>query len=126
MKNEQVARSTTVQDKACIGNRRSLFGGGLKVDCRQAPSSDATPAGVLLGSGMLATELDRLGYDSDVVRRQIEATCAAPNIPPKANRRCKPCVDRLATNFLAAVCIAATVSYWYESWPQGSVDPPAC
>jgi transposase len=63
-----------------------------------------------------------------------------PNIPPKANRRWKNCFspflyrnrnaiermfcrlkdysriatryDRLATNFLAAVCLAATVSYW--------------
>lgn len=63
-----------------------------------------------------------------------------PNIPPKANRRWKPCFsqvlyrdrnaiermfcrlkdfrriairyDRLAINFLGAVCIAATVSYW--------------
>ena len=80
------------------------------------------------------------GYDSDAIRRQIEAMGAMPNIPPKANRRCKPCFspllyrdrnaiermfcrlkdfrriatryDRLATNFLAAVCIAATVSYW--------------
>ena len=80
------------------------------------------------------------GYDSDAIRRQIEASGAAPNIPPKANRRWKPCFspalyrnrnaiermfcrlkdfrriatryDRLATNFLAAVCIAATVSYW--------------
>jgi len=31
------------------------------------------------------------GYDSDALRRQIEATGAAPNIPPKANRRWKPC-----------------------------------
>ncbi|MDF9862332.1 UNVERIFIED_ORG: transposase [Methylorubrum zatmanii] len=65
---------------------------------------------------------------------------AAPNIPPKSNRRWKPCFspvlykgrnaiermfgrlkdfrriatryDRLAANYLAAVCIAATVSYW--------------
>ncbi|WP_322948002.1 transposase [Methylobacterium durans] len=64
---------------------------------------------------------------------------AAPNIPPKANSRWKPCFspvlyrgrkaiermfgrlkdfrriairyDRLATNYLAAVCPAATVSY---------------
>jgi hypothetical protein len=49
----------------------------------------------------------------------VEATGAVPNIPPKANRRWKSCFrrvatryDRLATNFLAAVCIAATVSYW--------------
>ena len=78
------------------------------------------------------------GYDSDAIRRQVEATGAMPNIPPKANRRChasrpistasatpsSACsaredfrrvatrYDRLATNFLAAVCIAATVSYW--------------
>jgi transposase len=80
------------------------------------------------------------GYDSDAIRRLIEASGAAPNIPPKANRRWKPCFspalyrnrnaiermfcrlkhfrrvatryDRLATNFLAAICIAATVSYW--------------
>jgi hypothetical protein len=79
------------------------------------------------------------GYDTDPIRRQIEATGAMPNIPPKANRRWKNCFspalyrgrnaiermfcrlkdfrrvatryDRLATNFLAAVCIAATVSY---------------
>ena len=79
-------------------------------------------------------------YDSDAIRRQVEATGAMPNIPPKANRRWKNCFspalykgrnaiermfcrlkdfrrvatryDRLATNYLAAVCIAATVSYW--------------
>ena len=80
------------------------------------------------------------GYDSDPIRRQIEATGAAPNIPPKINRRRKPCFstvlyrgrnaiermfgrlkdfrriatryDRLAANYLAAVSLAATVSYW--------------
>ena len=80
------------------------------------------------------------GYDSDAIRRQVEAKGPMPNIPPKANRRWKNCFspvlyrnrnaiermfgrlkdyrriatryDRLATNFLAAVCIAATVSYW--------------
>jgi hypothetical protein len=31
------------------------------------------------------------GYDSDAIRRQIEAAGAAPNIPPKINRRWKPC-----------------------------------
>lgn len=80
------------------------------------------------------------GYDSDAVHRKIEAMGAAPNIPPKSNRRWKPCFspvlyrnrnaiermfnrlkdyrriatryDRLAQNFLAAVCLAAIVSYW--------------
>ena len=79
------------------------------------------------------------GYDSDAIRRQVERKGAMPNIPPKANRRWKNCFspvlyrsrnaiermfcrlkdfrrvatryDRLATNFLAAVCIAAVVSY---------------
>ncbi|MBB4305588.1 transposase [Rhodobium orientis] len=80
------------------------------------------------------------GYDSNAIRRQVEATGAMPNIPPKTNRHWKNCFsptlywdrnaiermfcrlkdfrriatryDRHATNFLAAVCIAATVSYW--------------
>ncbi len=79
------------------------------------------------------------GYDSNAIRRQIEGKGAMPNIPPKANRRWKNCFspflypnrnaiermfgrlkdfrriatryDRSATNFLAAVCIAAAVSY---------------
>lgn len=80
------------------------------------------------------------GYDSDAIRRQVEAGGAMPNIPPKANRKWKNCFspflyrnrnaiermfcrlkdfrriatryDRSANNFLAAVCIAATVCYW--------------
>jgi len=80
------------------------------------------------------------GYDSDALRRKIESKGAAPNIPPKVNRRWKPCFspflyrdrnaiermfgrikdfrriatryDRLAQNFLAAVCLAATICYW--------------
>ena len=80
------------------------------------------------------------GYDTDLIRRRVEANGTLPNIPPKTNRVWKNCFspvlyrarnavermfcrlkdfrriatryDRLATNFLAAVCIAATVSYW--------------
>jgi len=80
------------------------------------------------------------GYDSNAVRRKIESKGVAPNIPPKANRRWKNCFspylyrdrnaiermfcrlkdfrriatryDRRAVNFLASVCIAATISYW--------------
>ena len=80
------------------------------------------------------------GYDSNKVRLQIEIAGAAPNIPPKSNRRYKPgfspalyrdrnavermCgrlkdfrristrYDRRADVFLAAICLAATVSYW--------------
>ena len=79
------------------------------------------------------------GYDSNAIRRQIEGKGAMPSIPPKANgvartasprssieknaiermfgrlkdfRRIATRYDRSATNFLAAVCIAAAVSYW--------------
>jgi transposase len=80
------------------------------------------------------------GYDTDAIRRRIETNTTMPNIPARSNRRWKPCFspvlyrsrnaiermfcrlkdfrrvatryDRLATNFMAAVCIAATVSYW--------------
>ena len=80
------------------------------------------------------------GYDSNAVRHKIEGKGATPNIPPKANRRWKCCFspylyrhrnaiermfgrlkdfrriatryDRLANNFLAAVCLAATLCYW--------------
>lgn len=80
------------------------------------------------------------GYDSNAIRRQVEGTGARANIPPKTNRRWKnyfsPVLyrtrnaiermfcplkdfrriatryDRPAVNFLAAICIAATVSHW--------------
>jgi transposase len=80
------------------------------------------------------------GYDSNAIRRKVEGRGTMPNIPPKQNRRWKNCFsphlyrdrnaiermfcrlkdfrriatryDRLAANFLAAVCLAATVSYW--------------
>jgi transposase len=80
------------------------------------------------------------GYDTNPVRHRAEANGTLPNIPPKANRIWKSCFspvlyrarnaiermfcrlkdfrriatryDRLATNFLAAVCLAAAVSYW--------------
>jgi transposase len=80
------------------------------------------------------------GSDANALRRQIEDRGALPNIPPKANCKWKNCFspflyrnrnaiermfcrlkdfrrvatryDRNAENFLAAVCIAATVSYW--------------
>ncbi len=80
------------------------------------------------------------GYDSNAIRRQVEERGAMPNIPPKVNRRWKSCFspflyrdrnaiecmfgrlkdfrriatryDRLAINYLAAVCLAATVCYW--------------
>ena len=80
------------------------------------------------------------GYDTNRVREMINARGAAPNIPPKANRRFRPPFsrvlyrarnaiermfgrlkdfrriatryDKLARNFLAAVQIAAAVCYW--------------
>ncbi len=79
-------------------------------------------------------------YDTDAIRRAIEAHGAVPNIPPRAHRTWKNCFspalyrgrnaiermfgrlkdfrriatryDRLATNYLAAIALAATVCYW--------------
>jgi len=80
------------------------------------------------------------GYDTNAVRHKIESKGATPNIPPKTTRVWKSCFspylyrnrnaiermfgrlkdfrriatryDRLAQNFLAAVCLAATLCYW--------------
>jgi len=103
--------------------------------------ADCTAADVLLDQLSAAEILhgDK-GYDSNAVRRKIEDKGAAPNIPPKANRIWKNCFspylyrnrnaiermfgrlkdfrriatryDRLAQNFLSAVCLAATLCYW--------------
>ncbi len=110
-----------------------LLTGGQIADCTAAETRlEALPRTDLLHADK--------GYDSNAVRRKIEAKGAAPNIPPKINRRWKNCFspylyrrrnaierifcrlkdfrriatryDRKAANFLAAVCIAATVSYW--------------
>jgi transposase len=79
-------------------------------------------------------------YDTDAVREQIQTRGAVPNIPSRCTRRWKPCFspvlyrgrnalermfgrlkdfrriatryDKLATNFLAAIHLAAAVSYW--------------
>jgi transposase len=97
-----------------------------------------------------ATLIDRLpkcdvvnvdrGYDSDALRAKIGDRGALANIPPKVNRKEKPCFspflyrdqnaiermfcrlkdflriatryDRNGANFLAAVCLAAASSYW--------------
>ncbi|MCW2286674.1 transposase [Rhodoblastus acidophilus] len=80
------------------------------------------------------------GYDANELLRQVEDKGVMPNIPPKANRKWKNCFspflyrnrhaiermfcrlkdfrrvatryDRNAVNYLATVCLAATVSYW--------------
>ncbi|MGH6629088.1 MAG: IS5 family transposase, partial [Burkholderiales bacterium] len=110
-----------------------LLTGGQVADCIAAVTLlDQMPKTAILHGDK--------GYDSDAVRRKIESKGAAPNIPPKANRRWKNCFspylyrdrnaiermfgrlkdfrriatryDRLAHNFLAAVCLAATLCYW--------------
>jgi len=90
---------------------------------------------------LLATEIlhgDK-GYDSDAVRRKIESKGLRPTSRPKSidagrtvshpgsivtatpsnacsvPQRLSPDrhrYDRLASNFLAAVCLAATLCYW--------------
>ena len=110
-----------------------LLTGGQAADCRAAePLLKLLPPGVMVHA-------DR-AYDSNAIRRRIEAIGGMPNIPPKANRRWRNCFspflyrgrnaiermfgrlkdfrriatryDRLASNYLAALCLAATVSYW--------------
>jgi transposase len=102
---------------------------------------DCVAAGTLLDDiGTAELVHGDKGYDTNAVREKIEAKGAAPNIPPKVTRVRKNCFspylyksrnaiermfnrlkdfrriatryDRLAINFHAAVCIAATVSYW--------------
>ncbi|WP_425483185.1 IS5 family transposase [Chelativorans alearense] len=122
-----------ITDRLCRPIRFILTGGHVP-DCVAAES--------LLG--MLPSQVDVVqgdkGYDSNAIRLQIEAAGAAPNIPPKSNRRYKPGFspalyrdrnavermfgrlkdfrrigtryDRRADVYLSAVCLAATVSYW--------------
>jgi transposase len=107
--------------------------GGQAADCRAAELLlHLIPDGALV--------LADRGYDTNAVRQAIQDRGATPNIPPKINRRWKPCFspvlyrtrnaiermfgrlkdfrriatryDKLATNFLAAVHIAAAFCYW--------------
>jgi transposase len=85
------------------------------------------------------------GYDSNAIRRQVEAKGVMPNIPPKANRRWKNCFspvlyrnrnaiermfcrlkdfrrvatryDRSAVNFLAESASPQRSATGYESGP---------
>jgi transposase len=102
-----------------------LLTGGQVADWTAADALlDQMPAAAILNGDK--------GYDSN------ESMGIAPNIPPKANRRWKNCFspylyrdaiermfgrlrdfrriatryDRNAHNFLAAVCIVATLCYW--------------
>jgi transposase len=110
-----------------------LLTGGQVADCAAADTLlDRMPAATILHGDK--------GYDTNAVRRKIEIKGAAPNIPPEANRRWKTrfsprlsrgrnaiermagCLkgfrriaarcDRPTQNYLATVCIAATVCYW--------------
>lgn len=141
------------------GERNQAIGrsrGGRTTKNHALTDKDCRPIAFLLTGGQVAdcvaadTLLDQVtaadlvhgdkGYDTNAVRRKIEAKGAAPDIPPKVNRVWKNCFspflyrnrnaiermfnrlkdfrriatryDRLATNFHAAVCIAAVVCYW--------------
>ncbi len=141
------------------GERNQAIGrsrGGRSTKIHAFTGPDRRPIAFLLTGGQVAdcTAADALldhmpaatirhgdkGYDSNAVRRKIESKGAAPNIPPKANRRWKrcfsPCLyrdrnaiermfgriedfrriatryDGLATSFLAAICLVATICDW--------------
>lgn len=121
----------TLSDRACCPPAVLRAGGRIAAGKAGAPLLQRLPACRVV----IADE----GYDSDAIRRQIEAARAAPIIQPKVYRRWKPCFspvldwgcyaiermfgrlkdlrriatryDRSATNYLAAVCLVATVSY---------------
>ena len=72
------------------------------------------------------------GYNSDVIRRQIEATEAALNIPPKANGRWKPCfslvfyrgsnaIERMFGRFKDFRRIATRLTTAWPQLPHGSL-----
>lgn len=112
---------------------RFLLTGGNVADCKAADTllTDLAPGTIVLADK---------AYDSDAIRRLIEAQGAVPNIPSKINRRWKSCFsktlykgrnavermfcrlkdyrriatryDKLATNFLGAICLAAAVTWW--------------
>lgn len=125
--------SSTVKAHRCASGAK----GGSAV----RRSADRAAAALLLQQMPSASILHAdKGYDSNAVRRKAEERSAMPNIPPKANRKWKNCFspflyrnrnaiermfgrlkdfrriatryDRLAANYLAAVCLTATVSYW--------------
>jgi hypothetical protein len=66
----------------------------------------------------------RQGYDSDAIRRQVEAAGAAPNIPPKANRVCKPCFSPVLYRSRIAMRLA-TASPPNSSPPSAPLRPSA-
>lgn len=152
-------QGTSLRGRWKRGERRQAIGrsrGGRTTKIHALTDCDCRPLAFLLTGGNVAdcTAADALlermpatsilhgdkGYDSNAVRRKIENMGAAPNIPPKANRRWKNCFspylyrernaiermfgrikdfrriatryDKLARNFLAAVCLVATVCYW--------------
>jgi hypothetical protein len=96
----------------CFGRKRGELSqaiggsrGGRTTRIHALTDAFCRPIAFLLTGGQVAdcTAADRLldqmpqteilhgdkGYDSDAVRRKIEGRRAAPNIPPKANRRWK-------------------------------------
>lgn len=61
-----------------------MLTGGQVADCTAGATllNEMPPARILHGDK---------GYDSNAIRRQVEAGGTMPNIPPKANRRWKNC-----------------------------------
>lgn len=112
---------------------RFLLTPGNVADCRAADVllDNLAPRTIVLGDK---------AYDSNAIRDLIERQGAVPNIPSKINRRWKSCFsktlykgrnavermfcrlkdyrriatryDRLASNFLSAIYLAATVTWW--------------
>jgi len=143
----------------CLGRRR----GGLTINIHVVVDAQGLPIRLGLTAGqahdgqIADTLLDHLGpgtiiladkaYDADRIRDLIQQQGATPNIPPKGNRRWKPCFsrrlyrernlierffsklkhfrrvatryDKLATNFLAMIQ-RASIRLWLRAYESSA------
>jgi transposase len=131
----------------------------IVVDAQGLPIRLGLTAGQTHDGQIADTLLDHLGprtivladkaYDTDRIRELIQDQGATPNIPPKSNRRWKPCFskrlyrernlierffsklkhfrrvatryDKLATNFLAMVQLAS-MRLWLGAYESTALD----
>ena len=152
---QQAATAKSGGTDHCLGRSRGGFTTKIHVvvDAQGLPIRLGLTAGQAHDGQIADTLLDRLGprtivladkaYDADRIRELIQGQGATPNIPPKRNRRWKPCFskrlyrernlierffsklkhfrriatryDKLAANFLAMVQLAS-MRLWLRAY----------